>query len=372
MTSVSARSYVAAGLATAIAGVAVASPVLAQSQIHLPAVSGNVALASEVSSVAQRAVTDGAVEVKQIGDAVRHVMASAPHEAATAATALPGGPLIRKAAATAVTRAVTAVVAANPAGSVTVHRDSASSPAVTAVLHSLPNLQGILGIPALALAIPVDAAEGVFLGADEATLGLGDVLFGLGTGDRDTVQFGINEIASAIPDGINKAVNRVTDDVQAIARALGFNTDAVDSSAVARVAKVADAKNHGAVAVAPKSLSQPTPHDATKPDATKGTHATKGTDSTKGDATADATKADATKGTDTTTGGGTKPSSHSSTAGHNVGATSVKDAGDKGATKAGASTHNGHTPGAASHPGGSGAKHSVGAGAKKGGAKGGK
>ena len=250
--------------------------------------------------MAQHAVTDGAVEVKQIGDAVRHVMASAPHEAATAATALPGGPLIRKAAATAVTRAVTAVVAANPAGSVTVHRDSASSPAVTAVLPSLPNLRGILGIPALALAIPVDAAEGVFCGADEATLGLGDVLFGLGTGDRGTVQFGINEIASAIPDGINEAVNRVTVDVQAIARALGFNTDAVDSAAVARVAKVADAKNHGAVAVAPKSLSQPTPHDATKPDATKGTHATKGTDSTKGDATADATKADATKGTDTT------------------------------------------------------------------------
>ena len=50
MTSVSARSYVAAGLATAIAGVAVASPVLAQSQFHLPAVSGNVELASEVSS----------------------------------------------------------------------------------------------------------------------------------------------------------------------------------------------------------------------------------------------------------------------------------------------------------------------------------
>ena len=61
MTSVSARSYVAAGLATAIAGVAVASPVLAQSQFHLPAVSGNVELASEVSSVAQHAVSTGAV-----------------------------------------------------------------------------------------------------------------------------------------------------------------------------------------------------------------------------------------------------------------------------------------------------------------------
>jgi hypothetical protein len=59
MISVSARSYIAAGLATAIVGVAVVSPVLAQSQIHLPTVAGNVELASEVSSVAQHAVSTG-------------------------------------------------------------------------------------------------------------------------------------------------------------------------------------------------------------------------------------------------------------------------------------------------------------------------
>ncbi|HEY6574545.1 MAG TPA: hypothetical protein VI029_06360, partial [Mycobacterium sp.] len=343
MTSVSARSYVAAGLATAIAGVAVASPVLAQSEIHLPAVSDNVDLASEVSSATQHAVSTGTIEVKQIGDAVRHVMASAPHEAATAATALPGGPLIRKAAATAVTRAVTAVVAANPAGSVTVHRDSASSPAVTA---ALPSLRGILGIPALALAIPVDSAEGVLDGADEATLGLGNVLFGLGTGDNDTVRFGINEIASAIPDGINEGVSRVTSDVQAIASALGFNFDAADRAALAGVAKVADAKNPGAVNVAK-------PDDATKPDTTKPAttkpEATKpGT--TKSDTTPESTKPDTTKPADAkpadTKSDTTKPSNHSTTAEHHTGAATVKDAGDKGATKAGASAHNGHTPGA--------------------------
>ena len=96
MISVSARSYVAAGLATAIAGVAVASPMLVQSQIHLPAVSGNVELASEVSALTQHAVSSGTTEVKQITDAVRHVVASAPHGAATAATDLAGDPWYRR------------------------------------------------------------------------------------------------------------------------------------------------------------------------------------------------------------------------------------------------------------------------------------
>ena len=278
MTSVSARSYVAAGLATAIAGVAVASPVLAQSQFHLPTVSGNVELASEVSSVAQHAVSTGTIEVKQIGDAVLHVMASAPHEAATAATTLAGGPLVKQAAVTAVARAVTAVVAANQAGSITVHRDSASSPAVSAALPGLPNLQGILGVPLLVADIPVDVAQAAVKGVNEATRGLSNVLFGLGTGDQDEVQFGISQITSAIPDAINRAVGNVQADVNAIATALGFNTDAVDSAALAGVAKMADAKNPGAVAVAPKSLNPPKPAAPTKADPTKA-------DATKGDTT---------------------------------------------------------------------------------------
>ena len=208
MTSVSARSYVAAGLATAIAGVAVASPVLAQSNIHLPTLSGDVELASEVSSVAQHAVSSGTIEVKQITDAVRHVVASAPHGAATAATDLAGGPLVKKAAVTAVARAVTAVVAANQAsapGGVTVHRNSASSPAVSA---ALPNLQGILGVPFLVLDIPVDIAQSAFQALSDASFGLSGVLFGLGIGDQDLVQTGLDEIGSSLPDNINQAVSQ--------------------------------------------------------------------------------------------------------------------------------------------------------------------
>jgi hypothetical protein len=379
-------------LATAIAGVAVASPVLAQSAFHLPAVSGNVELASQVSSVAQRAVSDGVIEVKEISDAVRHVVASAPHGAATAAADLAGGPLVKKAAVTAVARAVTAVVAANSAaGAVTLHRDSASSPAVAA---AVPNLQSVLGIPFLVADIPVDIAQSAFQALSDASFGLSGVLFGLGIGDGALVQDGINEIASSLPDNINQAVTNVTADVQAIADALGLNFDAADRDALTRVAKVADAKNQGAVAVAKKSpgtgAEDTTKPDTTKPDTTKGE--TTKPDATKGDTTegADATKGetakpDATKGETTkpdatksdTTKGETKPDttkpSNSSTAEHHTGAATVKDAGDKGATKAGTSAHNGHTPGAASHPGGTGAKHTSAAGAKKGGgAKGGK
>jgi hypothetical protein len=389
-------------LATAIAGVAVASPVLAQSAFHLPAVSGNVELASQVSSVAQRAVSDGVIEVKEISDAVRHVVASAPHGAATAAADLAGGPLVKKAAVTAVARAVTAVVAANSAaGAVTLHRDSASSPAVAA---AVPNLQSVLGIPFLVADIPVDIAQSAFQALSDASFGLSGVLFGLGIGDGALVQDGINEIASSLPDNINQAVTNVTADVQAIADALGFNFDAADRDALTRVAKVADAKNQGAVAVAKKSpgtgAEDTTKPDTTKPDTTKGEttkpdatkgDTTEGADATKGETTkpdatkGETTKPDATKGETTkpdatksdTTKGETKPDttkpSNSSTAEHHTGAATVKDAGDKGATKAGTSAHNGHTPGAASHPGGTGAKHTSAAGAKKGGgAKGGK
>jgi hypothetical protein len=396
MTSVSARSYVAAGLATAIAGVAVASPVLAQSNIHIPTISGDVELASEVSSVAQHAVSSGTIEVKQITDAVRAVVASAPHGAATAATDLAGGPLVKKAAVTAVARAVTAVVAANQAsapGGVTAHRDSASSPAVSAALPGLPNLQDILGVPFLVLDIPVDIAQSSFQALSDASFGLSGVLFGLGVGDQGLVQDGLDEIASSLPDNINQAVSNVQADVDAIAHALGFNFDTADRAALAGVAKVADVKKPGAVAVSkPDDVTKPdvtkpdASKDTTKPDTTKNTtkpDTTKNTtkpDTTKPDTTKpDTTKPDTTKDTTAastkdSTKDSTKPSNHSSTTEHQTGAATVKNAGDKGATKAGASATNGHTPGAASHAGGTGAKHSAGAGAgaKKGGSKGGK
>ena len=177
----------------------------------------------------------GTIEVKQITDAVRHVVASAPHGAATAATDLAGGPLVKKAAVTAVARAVTAVVAANPApapGGVTVHRDSASSPAVSA---ALPNLQGILGVPFLVLDIPVDIAQSAFQALSDASFGLSGVLFGLGIGDQETSQTGMDEIGSSLPDNINQAVGNVQADVDAIAHALGFNFDTADRAALAGV-----------------------------------------------------------------------------------------------------------------------------------------
>jgi hypothetical protein len=358
---VSERSYIVAGLATAIAGVAVASPVLAQSQIHLPTVAGNVELASEVSSVAQHAVSTGAVEVSQISDAVRHVVASAPHGAATAATDLAGGPLVEKAAVTAVARAVTAVVAASrnsSVGGVGVHRDSASSPAVAA---AAPNLQGILGIPLLALDIPLDVAQSAFQALTDASAGLSQALFGLGTGDSAIAQFGLGEIASSIPDAVMQVVDLTAVDVKAIASALGFNVDAADRNALAGIAKVADAKNQAAVK---KSLEQAKPDTAPKRDISNGAGATKDGATKDG-----ATKPESTKDGAAAKPEATKSSSHSSTAAHHTGAATVKDAGDKGATgatKAGGSAHHGHPPGAASHPGGSGAKHSDGAGAKKG------
>jgi hypothetical protein len=166
----------------------------------------------------------------------------------------------------------------------------------------------------------------------------------------------LGEIASSIPDAVMQVVDLTAVDVKAVASALGFNVDAADRNALAGIAKVADAKNQAAVK---KSLEQAKPDTAPKRDISNGAGATKD----------GATKPESTKDGAAAKPEATKSSSHSSTAAHHTGAATVKDAGDKGATgatKAGGSAHHGHTPGAASHPGGSGAKHSDGAGAKKG------
>ena len=212
------------------------------------------------------------------------------------------------------------------------HRDGATSPAVGA---ALPSLQGILGIPLLIAAIPVEVAGGAFDVVTEVSLGLGVILAGLGTGDNAEVQEGINFIETEVPKAINQTVQLVSQAVGDVAKALGVNVDAADRDQLARAASVADEKTEGALGVVKKPFEQPKPADTTTPDTTKDT--TKG-DTTKGDTTkgatpsptpprptrtkpdapSDTTKADTTKGLTPPRDDATKPSGHSSTAVHHA------------------------------------------------------
>src|SRR5262245_47555150 len=103
-----------AGLATAIAGVVVASPALTQQQLHLPSVSSaSMELASAVSSASAHAVAGTVIDAEQIGAAVRHIAESVPGGATTTATGIAGGALIKDAAVTALATAVREVAAVN-------------------------------------------------------------------------------------------------------------------------------------------------------------------------------------------------------------------------------------------------------------------
>ena len=87
MTIVSSRSYIAAGLAAAMAGMVMTSPMLAQRPSHLPTVSS---ARVELSSLASGASEEAVVDAQKVHEALRHIAASVPREALTASTGVAG------------------------------------------------------------------------------------------------------------------------------------------------------------------------------------------------------------------------------------------------------------------------------------------
>ncbi len=260
MIGVSARSYVAAGLATAVAGAVVASPMLAQNQFQLPSVSSASvelsALATDAERTAERAGGDAAAGVKAVRDVVRRAAESVPG----AATAIKSNPLVKAAAVTVTASAVQAIADAkskHATSAPAVQHDSVVSPAVTpspavaAALPGSPNLGAVLGIPLLLASLPVGLVSDVaFEVAGDAGFGLQNVIFGLAQGDMATVQFGFTEIGNTLPDIISDFQTDISRTAEGIREALGIDDGTGDDegAAVTSALKAIDAKKQGAEA----------------------------------------------------------------------------------------------------------------------------
>jgi hypothetical protein len=412
---VSARSYVAAGLATAVAGAMVASPMLAQRQVQLPSVSSASvelsAFVSDAERAAEHAMSDAAVGVRAVRNVVAQAAGSAPQATATAAAGLKSNPLMKAAAVTVVAKAVHSVAAASSnhaTNAAAVQRNAATSPAAAAALPGLPDLSRILAVPALIADIPVDIAQSEFSALDDASTGLSNVLFGLGIGDMDEVQTGFQQIADSLPNNFMHAVDFVTQDVQAIGDALGFGGFAGFGNVPANdLSPAVAAKRQGALAVTDKPIQKPDAVDAPKDgtttkaadtptkagdtskadastkadsttkadDSTKADSTTKADDSTKADSTTkadDSTKADDTTKADSTTKtddakGGTQSTSDSSTSTAHQNAPSSVNGSVKnsGATKTENAGHTGAASGTSSRGGGSAASGATGSATKR-------
>jgi hypothetical protein len=368
---VSERSYVAAGLATAIAGVVVASPMLAQNQVQLPSVSSaNVAMSAFVSDAeraANQTVSDAAVGVRAVRDVVERAAGSAVDGTAAAAAGLKSNPLMQAAAVTVVAKAVNSIAESKSdhAANAAAVSNPAASPSVTAAFPSLPGLPSlgrIIAVPLLLADIPVVLTSEalVTLGADTGG-GLGNVLAGLAFGDMDEVQAGFGQIANTFPD----FANRVNTDFENLTQRIKDVFGGVEDPA-ASVMKAIDAKSSVAVgsekagnteagstkAVASKTVGSKTAGDA------KG-----GTSSTSASSTGVHENAPSSVNDTAKTGGAAK----SENAAHRGLPSGSPTHTDNTATSAGAGSAVSGSATKKASAGDSGTKHTAAAGAKKGG-----
>jgi hypothetical protein len=217
---VSARSYVAAGLATAVAGAVVASPMLAQRTIPMPSVSS---AGVELSALAESATTDTVTGAKAVGQAVRHLAETiSSGAAAMSANVAVGGPLVRQAAVTAVANVVHDAVARPKLqpNAATVHQNAAVSPTATAAV----NPGSILAVPLLVGTIVADIPAAVLEVGTDGLFGIADVLEGMALGDQDEIQEGIDSFQVDIPDDIANLQQNISRNLNEIAQALGLGT----------------------------------------------------------------------------------------------------------------------------------------------------
>ncbi len=393
MVSVSARSYLAAGLVTAMAGVAVIGPLAAQRQVHLPNVlSANVKLSSAETALSktEMAVADLAINaVTDVEKAGRQKAqgGSASPAAVPAATAAVSAPDAKTATVHALANVALAVDARpssqHVAGAAAVQPNPAASAAATAG----PSPSAIIAVPLLVADIGLDITFALFAIPNNLLSNTGALVFHLVTHQGD-FQDDLRAIANVIPHDLGLLASDVSADIRSIGDALGLDANGFGGNAVATLAAGASTSSRvvGAaslVNVAPKSVEKPGAVHA-KPDVKGDTtdveapqRHTNEPDTTKGDTkTADAAKANAAKGDttkDETTkaaagkGDTAKPGAHSASTGSSASTASsaehstVSSAAKGSSTRSGTSARTHRTPGASSHAGGSGAKNGSGA-----------
>jgi len=383
VVSVSARSYLAAGLVTAMAGAAVISPMTAQRQSRLPnVISANVKLSSAQTALSktEMAVADLAINaVADVEKAGRQEAqgGSASPAAVPATTAAVSAPDAKTATVHALANVARAVGARPSSQHVAGAAAARPNPAASAAAGAGPSPSAIIAVPVLLADIGLDTTFALFAIPNNLLSNTGALVFHLVTHQGD-FQDDLRAIANVIPHDLGLLASDVSADIRSIGEALGFDANGVGAPAMATLAAGAStasrAAGAGALAnLAPKSVEKADGVHA-KPDVKGDTtnvdapqrHTTE-PDTTKGDTTtADTAKADAGKGETTKADAGkgdtAKPSARSastvssaSTAEHST----VSSAAKGSSTRSGTSARN-HRPGASAHAGGSGAKNGSG------------
>ncbi|MGY4646301.1 hypothetical protein [Mycobacterium sp. URHB0021] len=392
MVSVSARSYVAAGLVTAVAGAVVIGPLAAQRQIHLPNVlSANAKLSSAATALSktEMAVADLAINpVTDVEKAGRQKApgGSASPAAVSAATAAVSAPDAKTATVHALATVALAVDAGpssqHVAGAAAVQPNPAASAAGAGASPS-----ALIAVPLLVADIGLDITFALFAIPNNLLSNTGALVFHLVTHQGD-FQDDLRAIANVIPHDLGLLASDVSADIRSIGAALGFDANGFGGNAMATLAAGTSTASRVAgagslVNVAPKSVEKPGAVHA-KPDVKGDTtnveapqRHTNEPDTTKGDTkAADTAKANAAKGdtaksettkADTGKGDTAKPSAHLASTGSSRSTASsaqhstVSSAAKGPSTRSGTSARTHRTPGASSHAGGSGAKNGSGA-----------
>lgn len=205
MTRVSARRYLAAALATAIAGAGSVSPALVRRQIQPPAVPTNVALVSLESLAVVEMAAYVAVDVEKARGATQNTAADASLGAPPPMVGAADGLLAPKATITASTQAV--------------RRGSAASP------HDVTGVK-ILGVPLLIATLGLDVVANSAEAISDASFGIGNIMAGVAIQDPVQIRLGFDELRE-IPGDFGHLVFNVETHVRQIAAALGLGPDAL-------------------------------------------------------------------------------------------------------------------------------------------------
>ena len=377
--SITARSYVAAGLATAMAGSAMIGLMTAQAHIHLPNFSSaSVALSSVDTALPKAQMAVASLVVKTVADAEK-VQRMAHGDSASAS------PAAQPAAAAASTRDAktgTLSVLANAARAMHVSPGTQPaagagavqprSAAVSTAAAAAGGALGIIAAPALVVNIGLDVLGEANQAVADVIFDISDADFALATGRTDfpgAIKMGSDSIGESLRGDIADAMARVQEDVAAIRGSLGLGSaasaQAPAGSAVAGTGSSASAATKSLTKQGSVHANPVVKGDTTKADAPQG-HTTR-----PGASQGDTASADTTKGETTTaesakvdTGKASAPStskisstSTASNAGHSIPGSSAVES----KAPSGTSVRKHQTAGASSHAGGSGASKGVGA-----------
>jgi hypothetical protein len=284
LIGISTRSYIAAGLVTAITGatMTITSPMMVQRKIQPPTVSStNVKITIRESWVAVAMAADAVVDLENARETVDNNAAVGPSTAMPAAANAVGGPVAQKVALTALAQAARVVSAVSPEDAMGATADYQYS---AVVADAGPDPAKILGVPLLIATLAVDIVANSAEAVSDASFGIGNILAGVAIQDPVQIQLGLDEFRE-IPGDFGHLVFNFETHLGQIAAAFGFRppgvalprsiaptTDGVDTLTASRPSGVTDsATDNGRLAnTYPNSPERPDIAGTTNGNTTRG------------------------------------------------------------------------------------------------------